>query len=268
MHFSRIQTCVLLLAFLVWRPAPSIASPYELIAEREALFLLSSVPLIYFGSQNEKKKKPTDQDLADLDTSDIPDYDRSYAGRWNEAASTESDILLLAGIMLPGGFVFSERSDMTTLGIMYLEMVALTYGGVDYAKGTNTRYRPYAYGDAAPLEEKRDRDVTRSFFSGHAAHIAAGFVFSATVFADYYPDSKYISTVWTGAIVSSVYGSWARVRAGKHFPSDVLTGFIWGGLVGYAVPAFHRKDAAGGNRLQILPFISEREKGVSIVFNC
>ncbi|MEM9023429.1 MAG: phosphatase PAP2 family protein, partial [Bacteroidota bacterium] len=34
-----------------------------------------------------------------------------------------------------------------------------------------------------------------------------------------------------------------RVLAGKHFPTDVITGYAVGGAIGFLVPHLHRKRA-------------------------
>ncbi len=46
-----------------------------------------------------------------------------------------------------------------------------------------------------------------------------------------------------------------RIRAGKHYPSDVLAGYALGALIGYAVPALHRKPTAN-RRLTLVPAAS------------
>lgn len=237
-------------------------SPYELKIERETGYLLGGLSLAYAGWKNETNKSFTNEDLKYLNREDIPSYDRSFAGNWDETAILESDLLMLAAFATPAGFLISEPDDFLTLTILYAEMVVLTYGGVSYAKGTNTRIRPFAYGEKAPSSEKENPEITQSFFSGHAAHTTAGFVFAATVFTDYYPDSEYLSTVWAGAIVLSAYGSWARVRGGKHFPSDVITGCFWGGLVGYTIPTLHRKEGDGKKSWSVLPFRQQDKIGV------
>ena len=43
-----------------------------------------------------------------------------------------------------------------------------------------------------------------------------------------------------------------RIRAGRHYPSDVLVGYLVGGAVGYLIPTLHKKKPKGKS-LSIAP---------------
>lgn len=264
-YFTRWLPCfpAVVVILVLLAPWPVQGNPYRLVAGQESLYFLSGISLLYLG--DEKDNRPTAQEIGELDKSDVPYYDRPYAGASNQTAEIESDILLLAGVTVPGGLLCLDNTNIKTLSVMYLEVLVLTYGGVVYAKGLNTRFRPYAYSDESSAET-RDRDVKQSFFSGHAALITAASVFSATVYSDHFPHSNHCSAVWASAIGISVYGSWARVRAGKHFPSDVLAGLVWGGLVGYAVPALHRKTVSHHPNWRLVPYLTHERQVLSFLY--
>ncbi|NQU64293.1 MAG: hypothetical protein HQ517_08440, partial [SAR324 cluster bacterium] len=101
---SKTSACLVLI-FLILTAEKTFGYPYELGVKQESLYWLSGLSLLYLGDQNKQQTRPTAQELAELDAADVPYYDRPYAGHWNEAASTESDFLLAAGIILPGGFI-------------------------------------------------------------------------------------------------------------------------------------------------------------------
>ena len=216
------------------------------------------------GYINERDRSaPTTDDINKLDSSDINSFDRRYAGYWNTDAQKLSDILLYGGALTPLAMIANKKNDYVTLGVMYLETLVLTGGGMAMAKGSVTRYRPLAYSKDAPLADKLGHDTKRSFFSGHTAYATSGFIFTAKVFSDYYPQSKYKPVVWGSAITGSLATAWLRVKGGKHFPSDVLTGFAWGAGIGYAIPLLHNKN----RRFNLFPLISPYQQGIGIQKN-
>ncbi len=102
----------------------------------------------------------------------------------------------------------------------------------------------------------------RSFPSSHATQAFA----VASVIATSY-DSAWVKAAAYGAAAMTAY---ARVRRGKHFPTDVVAGAAIGTLVGRSVVRFNRKLRAGerepeepGVRMTILPVVSDGAYGVS-----
>ena len=75
---------------------------------------------------------------------------------------------------------------------------------------------------------------------------AANTFFAAKVFSDYYPDSKWKPVVWTAAATIPAITGYLRVKGGRHFTTDVITGYAVGAAVGYLVPHFHKKKKAKG----------------------
>ena len=235
------------------------SSPYRLSYEREVLYFTAGGLMTLVGTVSEKDREgPSETELSELNKNDVPQFDRYYAGRWNKDAQNASDVFLAAGFAVPVSMMATERQDFPILATMYLQTFLITAGGVQLAKGSVTRYRPFVYGDTAPDNEKQARDANRSFFSGHTALASAGFVFTATVFSDYYPESTYKPYVWSAALAGSLFTGWLRMEGGKHFPSDVLVGLAWGSLVGYSVPALHRQKT----QYRVSPFVSADYAGL------
>jgi len=237
------------------------ASPYKLNTKNELIYLGAGGLMALGGFINEQDRSaPTLSELDSLDKNNIPSFDRQFAGKWNKTAHHWSDALLLAGTLSPLPLFYQQQSDLLTLSVLYLETYALTAGGMALAKGSITRFRPLAYDSDAPMSEKLKHDTKRSFFSGHTALATSGFIFSATVFSDYYPDSKYKNAVWATAIGGSIATAWLRVEAGKHFPSDVIVGLLWGSAIGYGIPTLHKKE----NAFSLLPFANDDQQGLTI----
>jgi membrane-associated phospholipid phosphatase len=88
----------------------------------------------------------------------------------------------------------------------------------------------------------------RSFYSGHASTAAAALGVVAMTLR-----YRYDQKVWPWFVAGGIEAliGFERVRAGRHFPSDVLVGALAGTAVGIAVPALHHR--APSIRLSALP---------------
>ncbi len=129
--------------------------------------------------------------------------------------------------------------------IMYSETAALTLALTNVVKMAVRRPRPLAYVEAAahkndPTWSNSSTDSALSFFSGHAAMVGA-LGGTATYLA--FARSKSTVRPWlTLALATSLtaFVSVERVRAGKHFPTDVIAGAFAGAGIGVVVPHLHR----------------------------
>ncbi len=132
-------------------------------------------------------------------------------------------------------------------GIMYAETVSLTLALTNVVKMAVRRPRPLAYADAEehkndPSYSNSSTDSSLSFFSGHASMTGA---IGAT--ATYLAFTRSPNSVrpWITLVVASgvtAFTSFERVRAGKHFPTDVIAGAFAGAGVGIVVPHLHRSE--------------------------
>jgi len=237
--------------------------PYRTSCGQEITYLAAGGLLNLAGAiKATNNNSPTLADINQLDVHNLPSYDRPYVDRWNPDLEKLSDVFLASSVAFPLMLILSNRDDAKTLTVVYAETILLAVGGANLSKSITERYRPFAYGDRAPLRYKLDKDARRSFFSGHTTGITSSLVFAAKVYSDYHPDSRYRTCVWGGAIIGAISGSWTRVETGWHFPSDALAGMLWGGLVGYSVPAFHHR---GSGRVSLIPFVQNSERGFIII---
>ncbi|HWA72196.1 MAG TPA: phosphatase PAP2 family protein [Polyangiaceae bacterium] len=151
-----------------------------------------------------------------------------------------------------------EKSLQTGLvdAMLYAETTSLTLALTDMVKLAVRRPRPRAYIDAElhkddPSYSNVSTDSALSFFSGHAsttASIGATATYLAFVRA---PHSWRPWATLALASALTTFVSVERVRAGKHFPTDVLAGAIAGAGIGVIVPHLHRSDAVEQRRVWI-----------------
>jgi membrane-associated phospholipid phosphatase len=200
-----------------------------------------------------------------------PNFDRhsligidrgSVTGTPDTSAGTRSTIGLGAAVAF--GFIdpvlsgFREKSVQTGLvdGMLYAESMSLTFALTDMVKIAVRRPRPRAYIDAEahkndPTYSNPNTDSALSFFSGHAS-LTAAVGATATYLA--FTRSPHTARPWiTLAVATGVatFVSIERVRAGDHFPTDVIAGAVAGAGIGIIVPHLHRVEELEQRRVWI-----------------
>jgi len=133
-------------------------------------------------------------------------------------------------------------------GFMYAESGSLALALTDATKIAVRRPRPIDYINCASTNGSttttnpgcNSTDLGLSFFSGHAAGVSAvgaTATYLAFVRAPRTP-RPWITLAVATALTTFV--SYERVRAGEHFPTDVIAGSMAGAVIGVLVPHLHR----------------------------
>ncbi len=226
--------------------------PYYLSLKREVLYGGTAAGSVAFGGL--LRSRTPDIVLADLRLGNVPAFDRVATEFSSESARTTSNATLYASTALPALFLAGAetRRDIGKISLLFAETMLLSQGLTDIIKSTAKRPRPYVFDENLhPSTIIRSNDRA-AFLSGHTSTSAAAGFFFARVFSDYYPDSRLKPYAWVlGASLPALTG-YLRIRAGQHYPSDVLAGYGLGALIGYLVPALHRKEI-GNRRLSVAP---------------
>lgn len=181
------------------------------------------------------------KDLPDFNPLDINRFDRKATNNWSPKAAKHSDIIALTAPFFPA-LLFLDKDnhqESRAIGHMYFQSALLTLSMTDFTKRFVQRARPLMYSDYASLGVKGKVSSRYSFFSGHTSLTASQCMLTAKIFSELYPDSDNKKYVWAGAILYPAVVGYLRVRSGKHFPTDVITGYLVGGLIGYLTPHFH-----------------------------
>lgn len=207
-------------------------------------WLLGSGALTFGSAYYLQKKVPllTEEDILKVDPLLINPLDRPTTKNYNLRAKKTSDILLKSSAALPFLLLADRpsRNEFGIVSVMLTETILINNGITGIFKGSFRRKRPYVYNANAPLLLKQNQNARYSFFSGHASNSAAYSFFAAKVFADNNPDSNLKPFVWGAAISIPAATSLFRVKAGKHFPTDVIVGYAVGATLGWLIPELHR----------------------------
>ena len=183
------------------------------------------------------------EDVDKLSVDDILALDGN-GGNYSERAATTSDVLVATSFASPLALLaFDEtRGDAGTLGLIYLETIMINEALTGITKALVKRPRPFAYNRNAPEAVRTGRTNNLSFFSGHTSHSAATSFFTAKTISDYVDRSGVRAVAWTSAVLLPAATGFFRYKAGKHFPSDVIVGYLVGASVGFLVPHLHKTD--------------------------
>jgi membrane-associated phospholipid phosphatase len=134
---------------------------------------------------------------------------------------------------------------------MYAEAATMAWGLTDIAKVAVRRPRPIAYitrdsaiaaGANPATYDNTSTDSSLSFFSGHAA-VTSSIAAAATYIA--FARSPHTARPWitlAAGLALTTFVSVERVRAGAHFPTDVIAGSLAGAGTGLLVVHLHRED--------------------------
>ncbi len=168
-------------------------------------------------------------------------FDAPVERNFSPTAISLSDGLLLASVLVPvaaqagaGGVQFGNSM------LVYGESLSLSVWLNSAVKYAVRRARPYTH-NPSPVVEKlmagHRRDENLSFYSGHAssaftALVAGGLVFSSTHEGD--EDERH--AFWAVQATLAASTAHLRVRAGKHYYSDVVVGAAVGAGLGVLVP--------------------------------
>jgi membrane-associated phospholipid phosphatase len=191
-----------------------------------------------------KSDKATLEGIESLNIENLNFLDRSSALNNSSTAILASDIILFSSAILPFSSFLTKgcNNDKAAISVMAIETFLISYGITNIIKAQAGRYRPYNYNPDVGLDEKLG-DISRlSFLSGHATFTSAMSFFTAKIIVDTNPNMKNKYLVWIPSTIIPATISYLRVKGGRHFPTDVISGYILGATVGYLIPSLHKRE--------------------------
>ncbi|HUQ06831.1 MAG TPA: phosphatase PAP2 family protein [Kofleriaceae bacterium] len=170
----------------------------------------------------------------------------------------------LGGIALAGKL--DDRGDNWLAdGLIVAESAAIA-GVINFAvKAAAARERPFVH-QLAPEDKPdtaRPQDNNQSFYSGHSTLSMSLAVSAGTV--AHMRGYRWAPALYGGGIALSLTTGYLRIAADKHWSTDVLTGWIVGAAVGYAVPRLlHRRES--GATPAVTPLASPSMVGLAMTW--
>ncbi len=240
--------CFYLLLFFSLAPTNTDAQhAYQLTPSKEIPLLATGVAGTTASLLLRTRNKPlTIEDIGKLNASDIFAIDRSATTNYSQNARTASDVFLLASGAFPlATLLIPEiRSEPGTIAVMLAETMLITEALTGITKALIKRPRPLTYNMSVPDDVRTSAASNYSFFSGHTSYTAAISFFTAKVISDNIDNRTTKALVWTGAALWPAATGYFRYKAGKHFPTDVIVGYVVGAATGYLIPQLHKTKAS------------------------
>jgi membrane-associated phospholipid phosphatase len=218
-------------------------SPYELDWKKDVPLATVGIGLSLAGKlSSDGVNERSEAQVANASFKDVLGLDEHVNDNYSTSAAKMSDWVYRGAAVLPLTLLVDRdiRKDAGKIAVLGSESLLITYGLTTLAKSTLKRNRPFVFNEDVPLEKKLTPDSRFSFFSGHTSATSTATFFTAKVWSDYHPDSKWKPVVWTAAATIPAVTGYLRVKAGKHYVSDVTVGYAVGALVGYFVPHLHK----------------------------
>ena len=224
-------------------------NPYEISLKKDWPYLLTGTALAatgHFVFENDNVTPYTITELDALDRNDVIAFDRVATYNRNAGAEKTSDALLLGSVViLPSLFLLHRptRKNFGGLLVMTYEAFSINYGITTIVKSAVNRTRPYTYNhEDYSNAERTDPESRFSYFSGHTSATAALSFLWAKVITDYHPHitKGYIIGIWGFAALIPATTGYLRIEAGKHYPTDVITGYVVGAVTGLLIPEMHK----------------------------
>lgn len=216
---------------------------------------LLSLSASYAISQNVERLKI--EQVYALDRNDLNALDRPATYNYSQQANTASNVLLYTSFLLPTLPLIDKKmkADQGKIFMMYAESLLLSNGITQLTKNLTLRTRPYAYNESVSIDKKLTINSRHSFFSGHVSTVSSLTFLTASILNQYHPKGKLMPLVWSSAVIIPAATGYFRVKAGKHFPTDVMVGYATGALIGVIIPNLHliKKMNENGATLQLGP---------------
>lgn len=179
--------------------------------------------------------------IVKLSTDRLLGIDLSATDNYHKDARIASDVFLNISYLFPLTplLLKDARQEYGVISLMFLETILLNETLTGLSKVLVSRPRPYTHNQDVDFADRIDDDNNLSFFSGHTSYTAAISFFTAQVLSQYIDNKVTRNLIWAGAIAWPAATGYFRYASGKHYITDVLTGYIVGAAIGYFIPRLH-----------------------------
>jgi membrane-associated phospholipid phosphatase len=173
-----------------------------------------------------------------------PGVDVSVRRNFNNGAAQLSNLLAAVTILVPlaGQFAAGFGPGLGNGTILYAEAHALNLLLVTATKEIVRRPRPYTHSDDPAVQRfarEQGSEAYLSFYSGHASTTFTAAVAGSLLYAGRTRDPWSRHLMWGTEMLLAGTTAQLRVRAGRHYRTDIWVGGALGAAIGVAVPALH-----------------------------
>ncbi len=232
---------------------------FELKTGREIFLLTLGAGLNMYNAYLQRQVIPlTPDEIAQLDPEQVNPFDRKTIDNYRQEGA--GDYLLYASFLIPFTVPLTifkgeeHKSDWKVWAVMTSELLLLNGGFNGIIKSSVLRIRPFVYNPDVSLDLKTVKKARYSFYSAHTSTTAALTFFTARLFSSYLTDTKTKTWIWIGAVTYPALTGILRLETGRHFRTDVITGYFFGAFFGYIIPDLHR---ISNERLSFRPSFGE-----------
>ncbi len=239
----KLYFIVLCIHLTLLSTAQSFTSPYKLSLAVDIPISTNGVALLGTSFMIGKTwALPSKESISRLNRDSVNKFDRSATRQNSKVAGYLSDAALYASVAMPLLQLINKnsRKDFGKVAAISGETFVVNLAFTDLLKETVKRKRPLLYNEKVPMDKKLKKDNFQSFYSGHTSTVSAMSFSFAEMYADYNPHSKLKPMVWSMCAAFPILTGVLRYKAGKHFWTDVITGYLAGAVVGLATPYVHR----------------------------
>jgi undecaprenyl-diphosphatase len=134
-------------------------------------------------------------------------------------------------------YLLYKKIGIKKLGIviLFIAFILLCCNtSVEFFKATFQRLRPCNDPEIKDIIRIVHQSDTYSFFSGHASNSMATMMFLFLILKKYY---KYIFLIFLYPLIFA----YSRIYLGVHFPTDILTGYVFGAIFGFVFYKIYQK---------------------------
>lgn len=171
--------------------------------------------------------------------------DTALAGTLSDVIGYGALSVIAGGGLELAAHLDGRRDEWLHNAVIVGQAVFLTANVTTLAKIAFARERPFVHA-LAPADKPGDVEDNLSFHSGHssfAMSIAVAASTTATL-----RGYRHHRVLWATTVPLALATGYLRIAADRHWTTDVVTGWVVGAAVGFAVPYFlHRRGGAAAS---------------------